>query len=236
MIINVIKPVAHVMHVTPDAETFLEQCGRTCYKSEDRITSGSAERFVRMICRNHHESVLEHASMTARVICSRACSHQLVRHRIGAYSQESQRYINYKKKGYEVICPPSWKVPVGEYDMVEFGGHDGHGWSWRRGGPWTKENSSISDRLGWLAYAFEAYEEQWEAKSDRSKPEDARYFLPNVAKTEVVVTYNFRTWRHVFKERALNSHAQWEIRSVMLGLMDDMVQLCPAVFGDLLDE
>lgn len=84
---------------------FLEKCGRVCYKSEDKITEGSAEKFVRALIKSGHESVIEHYSITVKVTCSRAISHQIVRHRIGAYSQTSQRYVNYKD-GIEVIAQP----------------------------------------------------------------------------------------------------------------------------------
>ncbi len=75
---------------------FLERCGRVCYKSEDKITEGSAEKFVRALIKSGHESVIEHYSITVKVTCSRAISHQIVRHRIGAYSQESQRVVTYR--------------------------------------------------------------------------------------------------------------------------------------------
>lgn len=219
MIINVIKPQAYILTWTDDAEAFLERCGRTCYKSEGRITEASADRFVRMICRNRHESVLEHASMTVRIVCSRACSHQLVRHRLGAYSQESQRYVNYSKRGYEVICPPSFGLMPGEYETID--------------GDVVIEDDITPIQLEFLAgmsAAFTSYENALRAKV---KPEDARYFLPNAAKTELIVTYNFRQWRHVFRERALNPHAQWEIRSIMESLFTFAKTCWPSVFEDL---
>jgi thymidylate synthase (FAD) len=207
MKITVIKPKAIILSVMPERPVeALEEMGRTCYKSEGCIKEGSADRFVRMICRNHHESVLEHASMSARVVCSRACSHQLVRHRIGSYSQESQRYVNYSKRGYEVICPPSIGVEPGAY---------------------------VASCHPWLNALRGCFEEYEAAFLRGAKPEDARYILPNACKTEVVVTYNFRTWRHVFRERALNPHAQWEIREIMLGLYKRMVKNFPSVFEDL---
>lgn len=73
----------------------IEKAGRTCYKSEDRITAESAENFVRMLIERGHESVLEHESITVRFICDRGVSHEIVRHRLASYSQESQRYVRY---------------------------------------------------------------------------------------------------------------------------------------------
>ena len=73
----------------------IEKAGRTCYKSEDRITAESAEKFVRMLIERGHESVLEHESITVRFVCDRGISHEIVRHRLASYSQESQRYVRY---------------------------------------------------------------------------------------------------------------------------------------------
>ena len=83
----------------------IEKCGRTCYKSEDKITDDSCLRFVKMIIGRGHESVLEHFSFTIRFVCDRGVSHELVRHRLASYSQESTRYCNYNKKGITFIKP-----------------------------------------------------------------------------------------------------------------------------------
>ena len=116
--ITIVKPSYEILTPTQqilDMPRALEIAGRTCYKSEDRITDVSGEKFVRMICRRNHVSVLEHCSISARIICSRACSHQLVRHRLAAYSQESQRYCNYGKKDFQFICPQSVGLEPGVY-------------------------------------------------------------------------------------------------------------------------
>lgn len=193
----------------------LEECGRCCYKSEDRITDASADKFVRNICRNGHESVLEHESLTARIVCSRACSHQLVRHRIGAYSQESQRFCNYGKKGLQVICPHSIGLPIGDYSLVS-------------------GQAQLSDpQVRWLTAIETCYDTYLDELQRGSRPEDARFVLPNASKTEVVVTFNLRMWRHVIKERGLNKHAQWEIREIFLSIYEDLELRLPSVFGDL---
>lgn len=83
----------------PDYKTLLttiEAAGRTCYKSEDKITDGSAEKFVRGIIKRGHEAVIEHGSLTVRFICDRGVSHEIVRHRLAAFCQESTRYCNYR--------------------------------------------------------------------------------------------------------------------------------------------
>lgn len=202
------------LNMLPYLMEHVERCGRICYKSEERITSGSAAKFVGRIRRSGHLSVLEHASVTAIVVCSRAASHQLVRHRIAAYSQESQRYCNYgKRDSLKVICPPSIGLKPGDYPVC--GRH-------------------LTDRqIRWLEHIESAYGEYRQELSEGVKPEDARYVLPNATKTELAVTFNLRQWRHVFVERALNKHAQWEIRGIFQNILEALIKKLPAVFADL---
>ena len=233
--ITVVEPTFEIMTSAEGLVEHLERCGRTCYKSEDLITPESAEGFVRNICRNRHESVLEHAVMTVRILCSRACSHQLVRHRIAAYSQESQRYCDYGKRGLQIICPPSIGVPPGSY-TCEHNATDywmvwrkqpKHGWEhWP--GEWRKRY--------WLGNIDCCYNEYKVECKEGIPAGDARFVLPNATKTEVVSTYNLRMWRHVFRERSLNKHAQWEIRGIFSGILDEFTRLLPSVFGDLTNE
>lgn len=194
----------------------LEECGRNCYKSEDRITPDSADKFVRKICRNNHVSVLEHEGLTARIVCSRAASHQLVRHRIAAYSQESMRYVNYGKRGLQVICPPSIGVPPGEYAEYGIGG---------------RGLSQV--QIDWLCCIMMCYTEYLRELDQGVKPEDARFVLPHACKTEVVATYNMRTWRHVIEERGLNKSAQWEIRGIFYDIYEHLKWRLPSIFEDL---
>lgn len=230
--IEVIKPTYYWPETTVQMLPFLvshvERCGRICYKSEDKITEDSADKFVRNICRNRHESVLEHATVTAIIVCSRACSHQLVRHRIAAYSQESQRYCNYGKvDSLKVICPPSIGLFPGNYESCYYG---------------NKFPTTCCDgqavifnprQTAWIHQVDGAYQEYKNELSLGVKSEDARYVLPNATKTELAVTFNLRQWRHVFQERALNSHAQWEIKSIFLAILANLQIYFPAVFDDL---
>jgi thymidylate synthase (FAD) len=197
-------------------EEHIECCGRVCYKSEDRITRGSAEKFVGRICRNNHESVLEHATATAFIICSRACSHQLVRHRLGSYSQESMRYVNYGNDGaLKVVCPPSIGLEPGVYDCLD--------------------GLPIGKAYHWLSH-MEACFAEYKAELDAGvRPGDARYVLPNATKTELAVTFNIRQWRHFFKTRC-DSHAQWEIRDIATDMCTSLSRQYPAMFGDILEE
>ena len=217
--ITVIKPgffwPKTMLEMFPFLVGHVERCGRVCYKSEDCITSGTSEKFVARIRQNRHLSVLEHASVTAIVICSRAASHQLVRHRIAAYSQESQRYCDYGKAGcLQVICPPSIGLLPGTYSI--------------------RNLRNLTDcQIRWIEQVDGAYAEYMCELAEGVKPEDARYVLPNATKTELAVTFNLRQWRHVFQERALNQHAQWEIRMIFSDILCDLKTRFPAVFCDL---
>ena len=203
MSIDIIKPGFEI--ITPeehikDYMKILEKCARNCYRSEDRIGPGTDMKMVRMIRRLEHESVMEHCAITVNIIGDRAMSHQLVRHRLGAYSQESQRYCNYGKKGLRVIQPPS-----------------------------------ISGALGdiWKECIESHYEIYLNLLEQGIPPEDARSVLPNATATQVYTTFNLRQWRHVFKDRALNEKAQWQIREIMQGILDEFKVLLPAIFEDL---
>jgi len=108
-----IKPSVTLLHVTPDALALIELVGRTCYKSEGRITDETKIPFVRSLLTRGHESVLEHASASVRFVCDRGVSHEIVRHRLASYSQESTRYCDYNYN-MEFVCPP-W---LGETDAA----------------------------------------------------------------------------------------------------------------------
>jgi len=165
---------------TPDALMLIEKAGRTCYKSEDRITPGSANKFVEMIRGYEHDSVLEHASATFRIITDRGVSHEIVRHRLASYSQESTRYCNYGKGkfgGEITVVLPVW---------------------------FDKEALTIEE-----AVQYQAWQEACIMAEDRyllllklgQSPQQARSVLPNSLKTEMVMTANFREWLHFFKLR-----------------------------------
>jgi thymidylate synthase (FAD) len=218
--------------LTDEHLRLLELAGRVCYKSEERISSASATKFVKMLRDSRHESVLEHVSATVRIVGSRSMSHQLVRHRIAAYSQESQRYVNYKKRGLQVICPPRIGLQNGPYhydpddpSIFYFNPQLGDPYPIT----WFNDLSYM-----WLVGRAREYIEYQHYMSAGVPPEDARECLPNATKTEVVATYNLRTWRHVFEERALNKHAQWQIRGLMQDVLIEFGKALPVVFGDQL--
>ena len=196
---EVIEPQV-IIETSGDAKRLLinlERYGRTAYKSEDKITTDSAEQFLRGIIKSGHESVLEHESITVRFICDRGITHELVRHRIAAYTQESTRYCNYRKKGVVFIRPP-WGFDKLDLDYLE------------------------------------VVERQYNRKIDGGQtPQQARAYLPNCLKTEIVATMNIREWRHVLRLRTAKS-AHPQMQQVMIMLLTKLRIILPTLFDDIL--
>jgi len=201
-----------ILSTTPDALKLIELAGRTCYKSEDKITEGSAKKFVQMIIKRRHFSVLEHASMTARFVVDRGVTHEQVRHRLCAYSQESTRYCNYGGSDVCFIIPPWVDLEEGEY-ATNIG-----------------VAKSLSDRI-WMTSMLMAETHYQALLAEGWKPQQARSVLPNSLKTEIVHTANFREWMHIFNLRCAPA-AHPQIREVMLTLEDEMAERYPCIFGD----
>lgn len=186
----------------------IEQVARTCYKSEGKIQEGSATKLVAGLIKSGHEAMLEHASVTVKFVVDRGISHELVRHRIASFAQESTRYCNYSKDdfGSEI----TFIIP----DYLEY---KSEGWNiWKES----------------MKQAEDAY---FKMLDFGLSPQQARAVLPNSLKTEVVMTANLREWRHFFKLRALGTtgkpHPQ--MLEVTVPLLEDMKNLIPVVFDDL---
>jgi thymidylate synthase (FAD) len=182
----------------------IEKAGRTCYKSEHRITPGSAEKFVKMIVDLHHETVIEHVIASVRFITNRGVTHELVRHRLCSFSQESTRYVKYHDD-MEFIKPVWW-------DQANY----------------PEVNKTIWREA--MQVAEKAYRD---ALAAGDKPEQARELLPNSLKTEIVVTANLREWRHIFALRCSNK-AHPQIRALLLNCLQGFNAEIPAVFADLI--
>lgn len=185
----------------------VEIAGRTCYKSE----RGDADRFARMLIKRGHEAMIEHASATVRFVTNRGVTHELVRHRMTSFGQESTRYVKYD----------------GEMEFIR--------------PVWLDEGEPVSRQLARSQFmtACRDAESRYKNLLDLGwKPEQAREVLPNSLKTEIVVTANFREWRHIFKLRAIGTtgkpHPQ--MQALMLPVLEEFANRCPAVFGDLNDE
>lgn len=186
----------------------IEQVARTCYKSEGKIQEGSAAKMVASLIKSGHEAMLEHASVTVKFVVDRGISHELVRHRLASFAQESTRYCNYSKDdfGSEIT-----------FIIPEYLEYKSEGWNiWKES----------------MKQAEDAY---FKMLDFGLSPQQARAVLPNSLKTEVVMTANLREWRHFFKLRALGTtgkpHPQ--MLEVAVPLLKDMKNLIPVVFDDL---
>lgn len=210
-----LKPSAEILQINGLALELIEAAGRTCYKSEEKISAGSAPRFAEMILKRGHESVLEHAGATVRFICDRGVSHEIVRHRLASYSQESTRYCDYEGGHVAFVIPPWTAIQPGQIDAVP------------RPGVYPGPD------LEWLLAMNDA-EIAYKALRDAGwRPEQARSVLPNSLKTEIVMTANLREWRHFFKLRTAPA-AHPQMREVATPLLKKMAAAIPIIFDDLI--
>lgn len=204
---KIIEPSVELINA-PSYETLLatiEAAGRTCYKSEDKITEGSAEKFIRGIIKRGHEAVIEHGSLSVRFVCDRGVSHEIVRHRIAAYCQESTRYCNYSKEDFgseiTVIKPFYWD-----------------------------ENSDAM--CEWRSAMRLAESHYFSLLNFGATAQEARAVLPNSLKTEVVMTADIREWRHFLRLRtAPAAHPQMRQVAKMLAVL--LKNTYPVFFEDI---
>lgn len=204
---KVIEPYYEILDELNGREMLkkIERIGRVCYKSEDLITDDSAERFVGNILKRGHESVIEHEKISVKMVCDRGVTHEIVRHRVASYSQESTRYCNYQKdkfgKELTFIKPVFWKEDSPEYEL-------------------------------WLQ-AMQNIETQYMQMIDLgATAQEARSILPNSLKTELVVTMNLREWRHFFRLRtAAAAHPQ--MREIACMVLEGFRREIPVIFEEI---
>lgn len=210
-----------ILSHTPNLESVIAASGRLCYSKVgvdgilEKSTEEDNERFVKMLADMGHESPLEHVSFTFAVEgISRACSHQLVRHRIASYSQQSQRYVDLEET-FDYIIPPSIKGTDFESDYKNM-------------------NEMIFNFYELLSEALEMrYIHRGMVKREANKKaiEDARYILPNACETKLVFTMNVRTLLHFFEKRCC-SRAQWEIRDMANEMLKQCRKISPILFDN----
>ena len=237
---RLIKPSAVIEFIEPREQILkrIEASGRTCYKSEGKATEGSAPKFCHSICQvKKHESVIEHASATVRFICDRGVSHELVRHRLSSFSQESTRYVDYsgdKSGGHCQFIIPPWLSGLEEGEWhFRFGDENLTGDVIIKNDDGVEVSVAGPKEKSWLrAMAFAEKEYHHQIKVLKQSPQEARDVLPNSTKTEVVMSSNLRQWRNVFKLRvAPNVHPQ--MREVMLPLFEQFKSHLPEFYADI---
>lgn len=204
---KVIKPSFEILDIIDGKELLkkIEKIGRVCYKSEDKITDESATLFVSSILKNGHDSVIEHEKISVRIICDRGVTHELVRHRIASYSQESTRYCNYSRDKFgnelTLIKPIFWDEDSEEYKL------------------WFENMKNIEDTYNKMIFMG-------------AKPQEARSILPNSLKTEIVVTMNLREWRHFFKLRT-SKKAHPQMREIACAILKEFRRNIPIIFDGI---
>lgn len=206
---RIIKPSATIEKLAPGMEILrnIERAARTCYKSEDRITEDSTLKFIGDLLKHDppHLSVFEHENMTVRIICDRGVTHELVRHRLVSYSQESTRYCNYSKGKYggeiTLIKPMFWEELSQEYGI-------------------------------WYDGCVAAETSYLRLLSKGAKAQEARSVLPNSLKTEIVTTANMRQWGHIFYQRT-SAQAHPQMREVMIPLLMATQKRVPLLYNNL---
>lgn len=182
----------------------IELAGRTCYKSESKITEDSASKFVKMLRDRKHHAMLEFGNVIVKFITNRGVTHELVRHRLCSFAQESTRYCNYGGKEIEFI-KPVWWVENWETDNACLAWHD----------------AMVDSEM----YYKDLLTQGW-------RPEMAREVLPNSLKTEICVNANLREWRHIFQLRT-SPQAHPQIRELMISCLNGFKQEIPVLFDDI---
>lgn len=226
---KIIEQSHEILAVTENITNLIETAGRTCYKSEDKITDDSADKFIKGIIKSGHESVIEHGNITVKFVTDRGVTHELVRHRLAAYSQASTRYCNYSKKRFGcglTFIRPYWLpvIPIGEYIL-------------KNGNLFVDDRRFYPSGEMWahIKHLFGVDDMYLFLIKNGQKPQAARDVLPNILKTEIVATMNVRQWRHVLKQRTSNA-AHPQIRLLMEGLKDDLAKRYPVLFDGLNDD
>ncbi len=186
----------------------IEQIARVCYKSELKAKEGSAKKMVAALIKNGHEAMLEHCSFTVKFIVDRGISHEIVRHRMASYAQESTRYCNYIKEDFG-----------SEITVIE---------------PCYLEKDTKSYNI-WKNACLTNEEAYFSMLNIGCTPQEARAVLPHSLKTEICVTMNLREWRHFFKLRAANmtGKAHPQMLEVTVPLLNDLKGKIPIVFDDI---
>lgn len=220
----------------PNGEDILrqiEEAGRTCYKSEDKMTPESARAFVKKALDMGHHSVIEHANIGVRIVTDRGVTHEIVRHRIASYSQESTRYCNYAKGQFggeiTVILPVWFYDVVGEQSPVDAN----ISLSYKQSAEYLAGREA--QYLKWF-HSMECSEGYYLSLLEAGQTaQEARSVLPNSLKTEIVMTCNVREWRHFFNLRA-GKAAHPQMRELALDMLTGFKKAVPVIFDDLYPE
>lgn len=201
---KIVEPSVTLLWVTPDSQKQIELAGRTCYKSEDKITPDSSAEFCKRMVKSGHHAMLEHACASFKIVTDRGISHEIVRHRLASYAQESTRYCDYSGGKFNSECsfiePPGLDAPA---------------------------------QRRWVSLCREAEYTYMSLLAEKVSAQIARAVLPNCLKTEIVMTCNFREWRHFIQLRASKA-AHPQIRPIAREIWEHLHICAPEVFNIVL--
>jgi thymidylate synthase (FAD) len=197
---KIIEPSVELLWITPQPESQIEIAGRTCYKSEDKITPESSGKFVAQMYKRGHHAMIEHAAASFRIITDRGISHEIVRHRIASYAQESTRYCNYLSTKFGKEC-----------SFVEPSGLNDH------------------QKMLWVRACIGAEMDYFDMLEAGCPAQTARSVLPTCTKTELVMTANLREWMHFIKLRE-DKTAHPDIRPIARMVRVELAKHAPNIF------
>jgi thymidylate synthase (FAD) len=200
---KIIKPSVSLLWITPDPELQIEAAGRTCYKSEDQITKDSAYEFAKRMRALGHHAMLEHAVASFRIVTDRGITHEIVRHRLASYAQESTRFCNYTEAKFGNQCT-----------FIE------------------PPEMSPEQRNEWEKACLFAEEQYFKMINAGCSPQIARSVLPNCLKTEIVMMANLREWRHFISIRATKK-AHPQMRPIAYRIWEILKDYAPSTFEDI---
>jgi len=215
---KIVEPGFEILRIDSEEEiiNLLNLAARNCYKSEKEMTFEEKMDFLdKQILRTGHHSVIEHCNVTVRIICDRGISHEIVRHRIASYSQESTRYCNYSKgkHGAEitVIRPFFWEADCGNE---------------------AERNYREKQRMAWMEAMHNCEKAYLKLLGYGASPQEARSVLPNSLKTEIIMTANFRSWRNFFQQRTAKA-AHPQMREIAKPMFEEFKRKIPLIFDDI---
>lgn len=200
---KIVEPSVELLWITENPEYQIEQAGRTCYKSEDKITADSARMFSKKMREHGHHAMIEHAVASFRIITDRGITHEIVRHRLASFAQESTRYCNYSSDKFENQCT-----------FIE------------------PPNLNETQRAHWEKACLAAEQSYFDMLKSGCSAQIARSVLPTCLKTELVMMANFREWRHFITLRGAKA-AHPQIRPIAHMIWEILVQHAPGIFEDL---
>lgn len=227
---KIVKPKYRILETISDGGLnelkLLEEVARVCYKSEGNITEDgeSAKRLLKNLINAGHEAMLEHRIITVKFICDRGISHEIVRHRIASFAQESTRYCNYSKDkfGNEItVIKPFFYSPTDTSDIEELEKQ-------------REQHFEVINELfdAWVEGCEFAEKSYFNLLDLGSTPQEARSVLPTSLKTELVMTANYREWRHFFTLRTASA-AHPQIRELAIPLLKELQSKIPIIFDDI---